>query len=173
MRTKSPLSVGILTFAVSVGIGLAAAVPVHAQGWTQYHNQRFGAVAEVPPDFAPMGPEAAHSDGLIFRSREGQALLTIFGADVPEGDFARFVNEAITHDTQYSGWVVRGKTITPGWAEYFGSHGARQLRVRFLTACGGRHAVGVKLEFNGARDSMVSRVFRSLHAQATAGCPAP
>lgn len=171
MRTKSSPPARHLLF-LSFVFALGFVGPAQSQGWTQYHNQRFGAVADVPSGFAPMGPEAANSDGLIFRAREGNALLTIFGANVPGGDFARFVEKAMAHDHDYSGWVVRGKTLTPSWAEYSGSHGARQLRVRFLQTCGGRHAVGVKLEYNGTMDNLVARVFRSLHAEATKGCPA-
>jgi hypothetical protein len=142
-------------------LAIALTLPAAAQGGDTYANARYGATASVPSGFEPTGPEAANSDGLIFRSSHG-GLLTIFGADVSGGNFEAYVNSAMAHDKSYNGWAIQGSKITPDWAEYWGNVGARQLRVRTISACGGRHALSVKLEYNGNMDSVVSKVFRSL-----------
>lgn len=151
-------------------IALLLATPVFAQGWTSYENARYGAVADVPPGYAPMGPEAANSDGLIFRSRQGSALLTIYGANVPGKNFEAYVEGQKEHDRSYNGWKLGNSSVTPSWAEYSGSLGGRQLRVRTIAACGGKHALTVKLEFNGNMNSETSRVFRSLKEGKAKGC---
>lgn len=148
---------------------LALTFPTHALAWDTYANARYGATASVPDGFEPAGPEAANSDGLIFRSSNG-ALLTIFGADVPGGDFEAYVAGAMDFDRSYSGWTVTGSTVTPDWAEYAGNVGGRQLRVRVLSSCGGRHAVSAKFEYNGNMNAVVSRVFKSLKAGPARSC---
>jgi hypothetical protein len=144
--------------------------PAMAQGWDSYTNARFGASAKVPPGFAPMGPEAPNSDGMIFRSRKGGALLTIYGADVPSGDFEAYVEGQIAHEQSYSGWKISGRTITPDWAEYTGSIGGRFLSVRTLSTCNGRQAVSTKFEHNGNMRGDVSKVERSLQAGPASSC---
>ena len=140
------------------------------QNWTHYENARYGALADVPPGFAPMGPEARNSDGLIFRSQQGGALLTIFGASVPNKNFEAYIESQKEHDTSYNGWKLGDSSVTPDWAEYSGALGGRQLRVRTITACSGKHALTAKLEFNGNFSSVVSRVFRSLKEGAAKAC---
>lgn len=154
---------------LSLVFALLLTFPAFAQNWDSYANARYGATADIPPGFEPMGPEAANSDGLIFRSRQGGALVTIFGRDV-SGGFEKTVEDMIAYEQSYSGWKVTGKTVTPDWAEYTGNVGARQLRVRVIAACGGRHALAAKIEFNGNMNSTVERVFRSLKAGPARGC---
>lgn len=143
--------------------------PAVAQQWGSYHNQRFGATADVPPDFAPAGPEAANSDGLIFRTRNG-GLLTIYGAAIPGSVFEAFVASAIAHDQSYNGYPISGQTITPDWAEYWGGGSGRNLRVRLESSCNGRIAVVAKLEYSGNLNSTVDRVFGSLEAGSASAC---
>jgi hypothetical protein len=149
---------------------LLLATPAFAQGWTVYENARFGATADIPPGFAPMGPEATNSDGLIFRSHQGGALLTIYGANVPSKNFEAYIEGQKSHDTSYNGWNIGDSSVTPRWAEYSGSLGGRQLRVRTITACDGKHALTAKLEFNGSLGSTEARVFRSLTEGAAKAC---
>lgn len=152
---------------VVVLIAALSAGPALAQQWTTYHNARYGATADIPPDFAPSGPEAANSDGLIFRSSNG--LLTIYGASI-SGSFEAFVNSAIEHDKSYDGWPVQGQTITPDWAEYWGGGGGRSLKVRIEAACNGRVAIVAKFEMRGRIPSSADRVFNSLHEENGRAC---
>jgi len=141
-----------------------------AQGWDNYANARYGATAKVPPGFAAMGPEAHNSDGMIFRSRKGGALLTIYGADVPGRNFEAYIDKQIAHEKSYSGWKITGRTVTPDWAEYTGSIGGRFLSVRTIASCNGRQAVSTKFEYNGNMSSTVSKVERSLKAGPANSC---
>lgn len=151
-------------------LALVLTSPALAQSWETYENARYGATARVPPGFAPMGPEANNSDGLIFRSRSGGSLLTIYGADVPGRNFEAYVEGQIAHEQSYNGWKVTGRKITPDWAEYTGSIGSRFLSVRTIAACNGRHAVSTKFEYNGNMKSTVSKVERSLKAGSARSC---
>lgn len=144
--------------------------PAGALAADTYANARYGATAIVPDGFDPMGPEQPNGDGMIFRSHSGGALLTIYGADVPGGNFEAFIKAQIAHEESYNGWSVTGRTITPDWAEYTGSIGGRFLSVRTLASCGGRQAVSTKFEYNGNMGSTVSKVEASLKAGPATSC---
>lgn len=159
----------ILNLVFAILLIFAGIAPGFAQGWGSYANKRYGASADIPPGFEPMGPEAANSDGLIFRSRQGGALVTIFGTQI-SGGFEKAVADMIAYEHSYHGWNVTGQTVTPDWAEYAGNVGGRQLRVRVVAACNGKHAIAAKLEFNGNMNSTVNRVFRSLKAGPAKAC---
>lgn len=153
---------------ILIAIAFIISLPAMAQEWTVYHNERFGATAEIPPAFAPSGPEAANSDGLIFRTRTG-ALLTIYGA-ATNGSFEDFVAKAIGHDQSYNAWPIGGQTITPSWAEYWGSRGGQILRVRIESSCNGRIAVVAKYQGSGVTTSTVDRALNSLEAGSASSC---
>ena len=140
-----------------------------AQGWSTYTNARYGAVADVPPGFEPAGPEANNSDGMIFRTPNG-GFLTIYGADVPGGNFEAKVHQMMENETSYNGWPVADSTITPDWAEYRGRAGSRQLRVRVLSSCNGRQVVVMRFDFPGSMARDVERVARSLTAGPARSC---
>lgn len=141
-----------------------------AQGWTSYANARYGATADVPPGFAPEGPEAHNSDGLRFRANGGAAYLTIYGADVPGKAFEAKIKDMMAFDQSYSGWRITGSTITNSWAEYSGSIGSGQLRVRVEASCNGRQLVAARFEYAGNLNSTISRVFASLEAGPANSC---
>lgn len=160
-------------FAVILVLALTSTMltsPAFAASWGEYKNARYGATADVPPGFEPMGAEATNSDGLIFRSRKGGALLTIYGADVPGGNFEAYVEKQIAHEKSYNGWKINNRTITPDWAEYTGNVGGRQLRVRTVASCGGRQAVSTKFEFNGNMGRTADRLEKSLKAGPAKSC---
>lgn len=150
-------------------LALLLTFPSLAQAWDSYTNARYGATASVPPGFEPTGPEASNSDGLIFRSRGG-SLLTIYGADVPGGDFEAYIDQTIAFEKSYNGWNISGRTVTPDWAEYTGSIGGRFMRVRTLSTCGGRQAISTKFEYNGNLSSTASKIERSLTAGPANSC---
>lgn len=150
-------------------LAMLLSFPAFAQGWTTYENARFGAVADIPPGFVPTGPEAANSDGLIFRSKKG-AFITIYGANVPGKNFEAYIDGQKEHAKSYDGWRIRDSAVMGGSAEFSGSLGHRQLQVRTISACDGKIALTAKLEFNGNMNSTVSRVFRSLKEGAAKAC---
>jgi hypothetical protein len=154
---------------IVVILSLLLTMPGFAQEWTSYTNERYGAIADVPPGFVPAGPEANNSDGLIFRSRAG-GFLTIFGADVPGKDFDAFIDKLIANEGSYNSFPVTGVKATNEWAEYWGSRGPQKLRVRILSSCGGRQAVVTRFVFAGNLESVVDRVERSLTAGPAHSC---
>jgi hypothetical protein len=50
-----------------------------AETWRSYHNERFGATAEVPSDWQP-GEPPDNDDGLRFTSPDGQGWLSVYGS---------------------------------------------------------------------------------------------
>ncbi len=158
-----------LIFIISFTIASLSGSLSLAQGWSTYVNARYGATAEVPPGFEPAGPEANNSDGMIFRTPSG-GFLTIYGADVPGRDFEAKVHQMIENETSYNGWPIASSTITPDWAEYGGKAGSRQLRVRVLSACNGKHVVVMRFDFPGSMARDVERVARSLTAGSARSC---
>lgn len=155
---------------IILGLLLVFVAPASAQNWTSYANARYGATADVPPGFAPEGPEAHNSDGLRFQGNHGSAILTIFGADVPGRNFEAKIKDMMGFDHSYSNWTISGSTITNSWAEYSGSIGGNQLRVRVEASCDGRQLVAAKFEYNGNLKSVVDRVFASLKAGPANSC---
>lgn len=49
-----------------------------AGSWRSYHNDRFGATANVPAGWIPQ-PPPENGDGLIFQSPDGRATITVSG----------------------------------------------------------------------------------------------
>ncbi len=124
-------------------LAILVATPVLAAGWSSYHNQRYGATADIPPGFTRTGPEAPNSDGLTFWNDRG-AMVVVFGADVSGGSFEAYAESRYAHARDYDHWSNLAKTITPGWAEIEGSSGHQQMRLRIVSSCNGRQAVAVQ-----------------------------
>ena len=49
-----------------------------AASWRSYHNERFGATADVPADWRA-GEPPENGDGLAFTSPDGRATITVYG----------------------------------------------------------------------------------------------
>lgn len=56
-----------------------ASLPAAAEKYRSYTNERFGQTADVPASWHP-DPPPANGDGLIFRSPDGGASLTVSGS---------------------------------------------------------------------------------------------
>lgn len=147
---------------------LLVSSPAFAQGWSSYHNARFGATADIPPGFEQMGPEASNSDGLIFRSRDG-SILTVFGARIPGGDFDAYMADLLAHEESYNGWQIQNRSVTPDWAQITASIGGRQMSLRVEAVCNGTIAIASKYEYSGSAPGL-DRVERSLTAGAASAC---
>ena len=57
---------------------IASAPPATAASWRAYHNDRFGATADVPTNWKPL-PPPSNGDGLVFESPDGRATITVSG----------------------------------------------------------------------------------------------
>lgn len=80
------------------------------------------------------------------------------------------VDARIAHEQSYSGWKITNRKVTADWAEYSGSVGGRKLRVRTISACGGRHSISTKFEFDGNQSRLADRIERSLKAGPATSC---
>jgi hypothetical protein len=73
----------LLRYVLAAALCLAA-LSAHAQdvdaGWRTYGNARFGVWLDYPDVFATADPEPANGDGRRFRTADGAASLTIYGA---------------------------------------------------------------------------------------------
>ncbi len=155
-----PLFLIILAFAARPGL---------AQEWGSYHNPVYGAVADVPPGFEPVGPVTIEGAGQLFRDRSG-ALLSIYGAPIPNGDFSAFVTQTIAADVSLKTWPIGGQTITPDWAEFWGGRNGRTVRVRMEATCNGTLVIATRFEYSGLSSSTADRVERSLTAGPASAC---
>jgi hypothetical protein len=149
-----------MRFALLLLLTLMAA-PALADGWSSYANARYGATADIPPGYTPLGAEAP--EGLTFGNKQRSSLVTVYGANVPGKNFEAFVEQMIKDLHDFEGWNVQGKTVTPDWAELNASSGRTMLRARVVASCDGLTAAIAK--YQGAVDnSLVSHLFRSLKA---------
>jgi serine/threonine-protein kinase len=147
----------------SIVILFFCAVAVHAESFQVYSNPRFGATAEVPSDWRA-DPPPENGDGLVFRSPDGQASITISGVL----NIADSVAEAMKTEEQPS----EGETIT------YHQHGRRMVVVsglrgdkifyrKSLLVCRDQIWNHLWLEYPVAQkaeyDALVARIARSLH----------
>ncbi len=142
-------------------IAIANATSAIAQEWSTYSNARYGATAEVPPGFKPAGPEANNAEGLIFLHRNG-STLTIYGLDIANRDLEAQVEQMMAFENSYSGWQMAGREINDDWAEFVARGGNRTLRVRIITACGGKIGLVTRFEMVGNLNVQADRVEESL-----------
>jgi hypothetical protein len=77
----------------------AAPIPTTtASDWTTYNNARFGTLVDYPADlFSERDPAPTNNDGRTFRSRDGRARLSVYGAhnveaDTPQAYFDKYVD---------------------------------------------------------------------------------
>lgn len=150
-------------------ISALATLPGQAQEWASYHNPIYGAVADVPPGFEPVGPVTIEGAGQLFRDRSG-AQLSIYGAPIPGGDFSAFVTQSIAADASLHTWPIGGQTITPDWAEFWGGRNGRTVRVRMEAVCNGTLAIVTRFEYSGLSSSTADRVERSLSPGPATAC---
>jgi hypothetical protein len=77
-----------LRFVTSLAIGIYLTCSAAAQErWATYANARFGTTADYPVSiFSVQAPPPDNGDGQAFRSADGRARLTVWGAYNVEGD---------------------------------------------------------------------------------------
>lgn len=149
-----------LIFALLTALCLAA--PAFAEDWLIYGNARFGYRIEVPPGLE-WGREADNGDGISLRA--GATRLAIYGAYDVGADFeamARAARDALTAD----GWALSYEAITPSWASFSGTMGARILYKRLTRLCEATAYAGFDLIYSRVDraevDPAVDRMVRSL-----------
>jgi DNA-binding transcriptional LysR family regulator len=94
--------------AVLLCVATLVAHTTQAAEWRRYTATRFGAIADVPRDWA-MDPPPVNDDGRVFRSPDRQARIVIGGSYITD-DAASVLQAAV------SGVGVTYKRIGPDWA---------------------------------------------------------
>lgn len=118
-------------FAVTIAIGVyASSTAMWAQErWATYANPRFGTTADYPADlFTLRDPPPENGDGQSFRTADGRARLSIYGAHNADGDTPQsYVDKYV--DLQ--GAVVSLKRVT---ARFYVVSGTRERSI-FYERC--------------------------------------
>jgi hypothetical protein len=93
------------SLALTFAIGICASTNVAAaqEKWATYMNPRFGTIADYPASiFTVRDPPPENGDGQSFRSGDGRAQLSIYGAYNAEGDtpqryLAKLADEGVSY----------------------------------------------------------------------------
>ena len=154
--------------ALLLALLLVLPLPAMATGG-QYVNARYGYAIEVPDGFAGQG-ESDNGDGQVFKTPT--AKLTVFGANVVQGDFESAARQQQGYSTS-GGWTVTYQVSTPNNASYSGKRGGRILYARLIALCGGTQYAAFQLEYSTADinkfDPVVNALVRSFHATQGSG----
>lgn len=142
-------------------LALSSAAP--AADYRPYANARFGTAAEVPAGWRA-GPEPANGDGLVFRSPDGKASVTVSGS--------LHVWDSIGEAMKIYEDPEQGETITyrhrePRAIVVSGTRGDTIFYARHVLTCRDQIWNSVQIEYPAAQkaayDAMVSHIARSLH----------
>lgn len=149
---------------------LLFALPAHAgPAWSLYPNDRYGYEIGVPPGFIGQDePDAG--DGQVFRSADGNSVLTVWGGYLLDG----FADEAGSRlaALRKGGWTLTYQATTPGWASYSGTKGRRVTYFREIAGCRDTQYAAFELQYPSteirAMNEVVSKLVASLKQ---ASCP--
>jgi serine/threonine-protein kinase len=155
-RWHGPLVVAI-TFLVA-----SACAPASAQQYRTYSNARFGTTAEVPADWKP-DPPPANGDGLIFRSPDRRASVTVSGSL----HVWNSIDEAMKiYEQPHDGETVTYRHREPRALVVSGTRGDVIFYAKHILSCGDQVWNSVHIEYparnKAAYDALVTRVARSL-----------
>ena len=141
-------------------VATLVAHPTQAAEWRTYTAPRFGAIADVPRDWA-IDPPPANDDGRVFRSPDRQAHIAIGGSYITD-DATSALQDAV------SGVGVTYRRIGPDWAVASGVEGSRIFYRRSVIACHDRIINTVEITYpqsqKQAYDLLVEHVSKSLHS---------
>jgi hypothetical protein len=148
----------LLLFAASLSTAVAA------ETYRPYANERFGATADVPASWRA-DPPPANGDGLIFRSPDGSASLTVSGSL----NIADNVQEALRDQgTPNDGEAVTYRKSGKRDVTLSGAKGDKIFYRKSILVCGERIWNSIHLEYPSrdkkAYDALVTHVVRSLRA---------
>ncbi|MDB5600723.1 MAG: hypothetical protein JWN71_2767 [Xanthobacteraceae bacterium] len=147
---------------IAVILCLLLAAPAAAETYRAYANERFGATADVPASWRA-GPPPANGDGLVFRSPDGRAALTVSGSL----NVADSVDEAMRDQaTPNDGETVTYRQNGPRAVTLSGTKGDRIFYRKSILVCRDQIWNSIHLEYPArdkkAYDALVTHVARSL-----------
>jgi hypothetical protein len=152
---------------------LLAASAAQSQTFRIYANERFGTTAEVPATWKA-DPPPENGDGLIFRSPDGRASITVSGslhiADSIEEEMRSYERPVSGGKITYRRRGARSLVIS-------GTRGETIFYDKHLLSCRDQVWNNLYIEYSArersAYDAMVVRVSRSLragHSEQVAEC---
>ena len=154
-------STGLSVAAVTLLLACAGAAP--AADYRGYANARFGTAADVPAGWRA-GEEPENGDGLVFRSPDGKASVTVSGS--------LHVWDSIDEAMKIYEEPGQGETITyqhrePHALVVSGTRGDTIFYSRHVLTCRDQIWNNVHIEYPAAQktayDAMVTHIARSLH----------
>jgi hypothetical protein len=153
-----------------IGLSIAAATlllgfacPAPAADYRNYANARFGTAADVPAGWRA-DEEPENGDGLVFRSPDGKASVTVSGS--------LHVWDTIDEAMKIYEEAGQGETITyrhrePRVLVVSGTRGDTIFYARHVLSCRDQIWNNVHIEYPAAQkaayDAMVTHIARSLH----------
>jgi serine/threonine-protein kinase len=154
-------SIALFGAAATLLLAFAGAAP--AADYRGYANARFGTAADVPTGWRA-DPEPANGDGLVFRSPDGKASVTVSGS--------LHVWDSIDEAMKIYEEPQQGETITyrhrePRVLVVSGTRGDTIFYARHILSCRDQIWNSVHIEYPAAQkaayDAMVTHIARSLH----------
>jgi hypothetical protein len=145
-------------------LAILAFPAVAADGWDSYANSRYGYETAIPPGFVGRGEPDAH-DGQVFRSSDGQQVLTVWGGYLSDSSVSEDARSRLA-DYQRQGWNITYQASTPTWASYSGTKGQRVIYVREIAGCKGEQYATFELQYPStlinATKPLVERLVKGL-----------
>jgi serine/threonine-protein kinase len=141
---------------------LCASLPAAAETYRSYANERFGATADVPASWRA-GPPPENGDGLIFRSPDGSAALTVSGSlNIADSVDEAMRDQAAPNDGEAVTYRKSGKRhVTVS-----GTKGDRIFYRKSILVCGDQIWNSIHLEYPArdkkTYDALVTHVAKSL-----------
>ena len=133
----------------------------YAEVWRSYHNDRFGATADVPADWK-MEPPPEDDDGRIFTSPDGRAELIVNGSYAG----VAYPDELGSRLAPMEGETITYKQRKGNWAVVSGTKGDKIFYRKTLLSCSGTIANNVSMEYPASEKarygSLVAHVAASL-----------
>ena len=139
-----------------------ACAAASAQQYRTYTNERFGTTAEVPADWKAV-PSPANGDGLIFRSPDRRASVTVSGSlNVWDS-----IDEAMKiYEQPQNGETVTYRHREPRALVVSGTRGDVIFYAKHILSCRDQVWNNVHIEYpardKAAFDALVTRIARSL-----------
>ena len=128
-------------------------------GWQRYYNDRFGTVADIPPDFRVYEDPPANSDGREFRGPIDARLL-VYGSHVRLAESEETAASDIKGPGTTNLYTARGNR----WVVHSARKGSIIGYRRSLQRCGATHTVVIEYPaaLKARYDPIVTRASRSL-----------
>ena len=111
----------------------------HAQkeGWTGYHNARFGFSLSYPSHIFQVERTTESGDGQLFVSRDGSARLLVGAFANTDRHSPRSYQDLIAHDT-YAGFTVDYAPTGPRWSVLSGAREGTMFYEKAIFSCQGK-----------------------------------